>query len=67
MNLILGDAKDKLPKKYKFDVILTSPPYGDNHTTVTYGQYSYLPLSWIDLKDIDSNASSKYLETFFYD
>ncbi|MFX4242310.1 DNA adenine methylase [Aliarcobacter butzleri] len=64
INLILGNAKEKLPEKYKFDVILTSPPYGDNHTTVTYGQYSYLPLSWIDLKDIDSNASSKYLETF---
>lgn len=64
INLILGNAKDKLPEKLKFDVILTSPPYGDNHTTVTYGQYSYLPLSWIDLKDIDSNATPKYLETF---
>lgn len=64
INLILGNAKDDLPKKYKFDIILTSPPYGDNHTTVTYGQYSYLPLSWIDLEDIDKNASQKYLETF---
>lgn len=64
MNLILGNAKDKLPKKHKFDIILTSPPYGDNHTTVTYGQYSYLPLSWIDLKDIDKDVSKKYLETF---
>lgn len=64
VNLILGNSKEKLPSKSKFDIILTSPPYGDNHTTVTYGQYSYLPLSWIDLKDIDSKASSKYLETF---
>lgn len=64
VKLILGDAKDKLKTKNKFDLILTSPPYGDNHTTVTYGQYSYLPLSWIDIKDIDSKATSKYLETF---
>lgn len=35
------------------DLICTSPPYGDNHTTVTYGQYSILPLLWIDLDDLD--------------
>ena len=29
------------------DLICTSPPYGDNHTTVTYGQFSILPLLWI--------------------
>ena len=34
------------------DVMMTSPPYGDNHTTVTYGQASYLPLQWIDRSDI---------------
>ena len=43
---------------------MTSPPYGFNHTTVTYGQYSYLPLSWIDLQDIDKKISSEYLENF---
>ncbi len=36
----------------KCDLIITSPPYGDNATTVPYGQYSYLPLQWIDLDDI---------------
>ncbi|EMU53084.1 DNA methyltransferase [Clostridium butyricum] len=41
-------------KKNSIDMIFTSPPYGDNHTTVTYGQYSILQLRWIDLKDIDS-------------
>lgn len=35
------------------DIMVTSPPYGDNHTTVTYGQASYLPLQWIDRHDID--------------
>lgn len=34
------------------DVLMTSPPYGDNLTTVTYGQHSYLPLLWIDHDDI---------------
>jgi site-specific DNA-adenine methylase len=37
----------------KSDVIITSPPYGDNLTTVPYGQHSYLPLQWIDFSDID--------------
>jgi hypothetical protein len=34
-------------------VIVTSPPYGDNQTTIPYGQFSYLALQWIcpvDLK-----------------
>ncbi|CAM3590170.1 site-specific DNA-methyltransferase [Arcobacter aquimarinus] len=64
IRLILGDAKKKLKIKNKFDLILTSPPYGDNHTTVTYGQYSYLPLSWIDLEDIDKRITPKCLENF---
>lgn len=34
------------------DMIITSPPYGDNATTVTYGQYSSLILHWIDTKDL---------------
>lgn len=36
-----------------YDLLVTSPPYGDNVTTVPYGQYSYLPLNWIDMTDID--------------
>ncbi len=38
--------------KERFDILVTSPPYGDNVTTVPYGQHSYLPLQWIDLADI---------------
>lgn len=34
------------------DILMTSPPYGDNVTTVTYGQHSYLPLQWIDAADV---------------
>lgn len=39
----------------ELDIVVTSPPYGDNATTVPYGQYSYLPLQWVDLQDIDSD------------
>ena len=46
-----------------FDLVMTSPPYGDNLTTVTYGQHSYLPLHWIDFKDIDPAADIAILRT----
>ena len=46
-----------------FDLLMTSPPYGDNLTTVTYGQHSYLPLHWIDFKDIDPAADIETLRT----
>lgn len=36
----------------QYDLLITSPPYGDNTSTVPYGQHSYLPLQWIDLRDI---------------
>lgn len=45
------------------DLIITSPPYGDNQTTIPYGQYSYLPLSWIPLEDIDPKATLDFLES----
>jgi hypothetical protein len=34
------------------DLLMSSPPYGDNHTTVTYGQASYLPLQWVPTRDV---------------
>ena len=46
------------------DLLVTSPPYGDNISTVPYGQHSYLPLQWIDLADIDTRAvAGKWLRT----
>ena len=33
------------------NVLVTSPPYGDNHSTITYGQHAYLPLQWIGMSD----------------
>jgi hypothetical protein len=47
----------------KHDVLLTSPPYGDNKTTVPYGQSAYLPLQWIDLNDIDSSIDDSILSS----
>jgi len=44
--------------KLQSDLIITSPPYGDNVSTVPYGQYSYLPLRWIDLLDIENSKLS---------
>ena len=31
-----------------YDLIVTSPPYGDSRTTVAYGEYSRLSLQWIN-------------------
>ncbi len=31
-----------------FDLVITSPPYGDSRTTVAYGEYSRLSLQWIE-------------------
>lgn len=41
-----------------FDVICTSPPYGENATTVTYGQFSTLQLLWIDSNDFKYDSSN---------
>lgn len=35
-----------------YDLIITSPPYGDSRTTVAYGEYSRLSLQWINLFDL---------------
>ncbi len=60
--LYYGDTRSLLPDRRRFpensvDLIITSPPYGDNATTITYGQYSVLPLRWIPLSDIDKLES----------
>lgn len=43
----LADAPDDT-----YDLIITSPPYGDSRTTVAYGEYSRLSLQWINLFDL---------------
>lgn len=56
----LADVRN-MRRKANLDIVVTSPPYGDNATTVPYGQYSYLPLQWVDLWDIDRNIDADYL------
>jgi site-specific DNA-adenine methylase len=62
VEVILGDSKE-VSSAQKSDIIITSPPYGDNTTTVPYGQYSFLPLQWLDFEDIDKSATSDFLRT----
>lgn len=45
----------------RHDILITSPPYGDNPTTVPYGQFSYLPLMWIDTADLRNKVPSSLL------
>ncbi len=56
-----GDSKKGLVTERNHNLLVTSPPYGDNHTTVTYGQFSYLPLQWIPINDIDDTIDFDYL------
>lgn len=58
-HLECGDSNSimKQMKNESFDIICTSPPYGDNGTTVTYGQFSTLQLLWIDENDFDYDIS----------
>ncbi|MBJ7900507.1 MAG: modification methylase [Cyanobacteria bacterium RI_101] len=34
-----------------FDIVLTSPPYGDSRTTVAYGQFSTLANEWLGVNE----------------
>jgi hypothetical protein len=57
-----GNSMQKILTDEKYQLLLTSPPYGDNHTTVTYGQFSYLPLQWIPVNEIDETITLDYLK-----
>ncbi|MDR0800189.1 MAG: MvaI/BcnI family restriction endonuclease [Endomicrobium sp.] len=37
--------------KKKYDVVLTSPPYGDSFTTVAYGQFSMFSNQWLGFEN----------------
>ena len=51
------ELKTHTKLKKEIDLVLTSPPYGDNRTTVPYGQFSYLALSIIPTVDIDPSLA----------
>ena len=60
-------ANGESPQMAKpFDLVITSPPYGDSSTTVAYGQFSRLSAEWIGLPNprkvdrISMGGSRKY-------
>lgn len=62
-DVVWGDTNAEIKTDKTFNLLVTSPPYGDNQTTVTYGQFSYLPLQWIPIEDIDNTIFIDYLKT----
>ncbi len=48
LNSVYDIPCKELPEE-SIDIVVTSPPYGDSHTTVAYGQYSRLSSEWLSL------------------
>jgi hypothetical protein len=42
-------------------ILVTSPPYGDNQTTIPYGQFSYLAMRWIPQGDLPSAVATELM------
>jgi 16S rRNA G966 N2-methylase RsmD len=72
----ITDAKieisfSKFPKvENYFDVVLTSPPYGDSQTTVAYGQFSMFSNQWFGIKNarqIDNMLMGGHTEKNLYE
>jgi len=47
--VLLEDSRHSSLTDGSVDLIVTSPPYGDSHTTVAYGQFSRFSALWIGL------------------
>lgn len=58
-----SSTSEDIFKTRKADLLVSSPPYGDNHSTISYGQQAFLPLHWIDLDDIYHNFDKKWLSS----
>ena len=48
VNTVQGELPTPHPPA-GYDIVITSPPYGDSQTTVAYGQFSRLAAEWIGL------------------
>jgi tRNA G10 N-methylase Trm11 len=55
---VYNESTCELPsiKDEEFDLIVTSPPYGDSRTTVAYGEFSRLSLQWLNLYDLNDKV-----------
>ncbi len=50
-NAVINVDYQKFERKQNYyDVVLTSPPYGDSKTTVAYGQFSMFSNEWMGIK-----------------
>ncbi|AEJ40663.1 Modification methylase MvaI [Sulfobacillus acidophilus TPY] len=60
--IVAGDARllARVPDAY-FDLMVTSPPYGDSRTTVAYGQFSRLSLEWLGVSSAEARSVDRRL------
>lgn len=62
VSIICGDVRRvDLPRVSNHRIVVTSPPYGDNVTTIPYGQFSYLALRWIPDSDLPDGCDQELL------
>ena len=57
---ILANSENKITSNIKYDLVITSPPYGDSGTTVAYGQYTSFGSEWVNGLNIHNGASESY-------
>jgi len=55
---ILSNSENKIDPKLKYNLVITSPPYGDSRTTVAYGEYSSFGIEWTE--DINTFGKVNY-------
>ncbi len=55
---MLANSENKIDENVQYNLVITSPPYGDSRTTVAYGEYSSFGSEWTD--DLHSYGSVKY-------
>lgn len=57
VQVLQGDMREHQPiPSETIDLVVTSPPYGDSHTTVAYGQFSRFSLQWLGLPDEEAKS-----------
>jgi hypothetical protein len=61
--IILANSENPISDKINYDVVITSPSYGDSRTTVAYGEYSSFGADWTnDINDYWTNDLKDYLD-----
>lgn len=55
---LLANSENEIDTKIKYNLVITSPPYGDSRTTVAYGEYSSFGSEWTD--DLHNFGNTNY-------